>query len=147
MDPGALRPPWADTRQINNYHRSLSRPDQHPARLYAGTAKRKKKRRPRRESRNEKRDAPRNEKKRRPETKKRDKRTPGLVHASCRICEIAEPRKGSNARQVRHVTVRTQNETQRVHGSRDARPIAGQLNVMMFIMAWDPADCRQLCKF
>ena len=98
-------PPRADTRQITNYHTSLSRPYQHPTRLYAGTAKPKKKMRHRRESR------PRNEKKkRRPETKKRDKRTPGLVHASCRICEIAEPHKGSIARQMRHVTARTQSD-------------------------------------
>ena len=70
---GGLRPPWADTRQITNYHTNLSRPYQHPTRLYAGTAKRKKKMLPRQESRNEKRDHQRNEKKkRRPRKKQKD---------------------------------------------------------------------------
>ena len=147
MDPGALRAPWADTRQITNYHTSLSRPYQHPTRLYVGTAERKKKRLPRRESRNEKRDTPRSRKRDAPRKTQKDERMHcmDMMHVEF---EGLRNSAGHHGRRMHRVTKKTQKElrTQRVHGLRDARPIAGHHNVMMFIMAWESADYRQSWK-
>ena len=143
---GGLRPPWADTRQITNYHTSLSRPYQHPTRLYVGTAKRKKKRRPRRESRNEKRDTPRSRKRDAPRKTQKDERMHcmDMMHVEF---EGLRNSAGDHSRRMRRVTTHTQKDSaHRVYGIKDARPIAGHRIVMMFIMAWDPADCRQPCK-
>ena len=144
MDPGALRAPWADTRQITNYHTSLSRPYQHPTRLYVGTAERKKKRLPRRESRNEKRDNHRSEEKKRRPRKKTWTCCMDMMHGECVGLRNSA---GDNSRRMRRATTHTQKDkTQQVDGIKDARPIAGHHNVMMFIMAWESADYRQSWK-